>query len=76
MPITIKLEDDPFYKEGIEKGIEKGKAEGKAEGASAAKREVIINLRKNFKATPELIAFNVNYTVENVIAVLKEEGLY
>ncbi len=76
MPITIKLEDDPFYKEGIEKGIEKGKAEGKAEGASAAKREFIINLRRNFKATPEQIAFNVNYTVENVIAVLKEEGLY
>ena len=68
MPITIKLEDDPFYQEGIEKGIEKGKA--------AAKRQIIINLRNNFKATPEQIAFNVDDTVEKVIAILKKEGLY
>ncbi len=71
MPITIKLEDDPFFKKGIEKGMEKGIEKGMA----IAKRKYIVNSRKNLNATPEQIASAISDTVENVMTVLKEEGL-
>ncbi len=67
MPITINLKEDPFYLEGI--------AEGKAEGMSFAKRNYVINSRKNLNLTPEQIASIINDTVENVIKILKEEGM-
>ncbi len=63
MPITINLEDDPFY------------LEGKAEGMSAAKKTYVINSYKNLNLSPEQIASIVNDTAENVIAILQEEGL-
>ena len=63
MPITINLKEDPFY------------MEGKAEGMSLAKRNYVINSRKNLNLTPEQIASIINDTVENVLAILKEEGI-
>ncbi len=84
MPITINLEDDPFYLEGKAKGEAegeaKGKAEGeakgKAEGMSAAKKTYVINSYKNLNLSPKQIASIVNDTAENVIAILKEDGIY
>ena len=75
MPITINFEDDSLYQAGLEKGIEKGIEKGVAQGLSIAKRNYIINSRKNLNVTPEQIALTIEDTVENVIAVLKEEGL-
>ena len=39
MPITINLEEDPFYLEGKAKGIAEGKAKGIAEGEAKGKAE-------------------------------------
>ena len=79
MPITINLKEDPFYMEGKAEGIALGKAEGialgKAEGMSLVKRNYVINSRKNLNLTPEQIASIINDTVENVLAILKEEGI-
>ena len=83
MPITINLEEDPFYLEGKAKGIAegvaegeaKGKAEGKAEGMSQAKRNYVVSSFKNLHITPEQIAAIVGDTPENVTVILKEEGL-
>lgn len=75
MPITIKLEDDPFYQEGIAEGEAIGEAKGEAIGLSLAKRNYIVNSRKNLNLTPEQIASVIDDTVENVTKVLKEEGL-
>ena len=83
MPITINLKEDPFYlegkeegkAEGIAEGMVKGKAEGKAEGMSLVKRNYVVNSRKNLNLTPEQIASIINDTVENVIKILKEEGM-
>ncbi|MCL5673213.1 MAG: hypothetical protein M1407_01145, partial [Deltaproteobacteria bacterium] len=72
MPITINLEDDPFYLEGKAEG----EAKGKAEGMSAAKKTYVINSYKNLNLSPEQIASIVNDTAENVVAILKEEGIY
>ena len=71
MPITINLKKDPFYLEGKAEGI----AEGKAEGMSLVKRNYVVNSRKNLNLTPEQIASIINDTVENVVAILKEEGI-
>ena len=87
MPITINLKEDPFYIEGKAEGKEEGKAEGiaegiaegmvkgKAEGMSLVKRNYVVNSRKNLNLTPEQIASIINDTVENVTAILKEEGI-
>jgi len=79
MPITINLEEDPFYLEGKAKGIAEGKAEGVAEGEakgmSKTKRNYVVSSFKNLHITPEQIASIVGDTPENVTAILKEEGL-
>jgi len=83
MPITINLEEDPFYLEGKAKGIAEGVAEGRAEGIaegeakgmSKTKRNYVISSFKNLNITPEQIAAIVGDTPENVTAILKEEGL-
>jgi len=87
MPITINLEEDPFYLEGKAKGIAEGKAKGKAEGKaegiaegeakgmSKTKRNYVLSSFKNLHITPEQIASIVGDTPENVTAILKEEGL-
>jgi len=59
MPITIDLEKDPFYLEGVER----------------AKREDAIRLYKKTKWTPEEIAEILNIPVEKVREWLKEEGI-
>jgi hypothetical protein len=41
MPITIEVEKDPLYLEGLEKGVEK------------TKREDVINLYKELKLPPQ-----------------------
>ncbi|GAB6066238.1 Rpn family recombination-promoting nuclease/putative transposase [Aquifex pyrophilus] len=63
MPITINIEQSPFYKEGLEKGIEK------------AKREDAIRLYKKLKLQPEQIAEVLGVEKEKVLKWLKEEGL-
>ena len=75
MPITINLKEDPFYLEGKAEGKAEGIAEGKAEGMSLVKRNYVVNSRKNLNLTPEQIASIINDTVENVVAILKEEGI-
>ena len=79
MPITINLKEDPFYLEGKAEGKEEGIAEGivkgKAEGMSLVKRNYVVNSSKNLNLTPEQIASIINDTVENVVAILKEEGI-
>jgi len=75
MPITINLEEDPFYLEGKAKGKAEGKAEGKVEGMSQTKRNYVVSSFKNLNITPEQIAAIVGDTPENVTAILKEEGL-
>ena len=75
MPITINLKEDPFYLEGKEEGKAEGIAEGKAEGMSLVKRNYVVNSRKNLNLTPEQIASIINDTVENVVIILKEEGI-
>ncbi|MCL4533150.1 MAG: hypothetical protein M1502_02665 [Deltaproteobacteria bacterium] len=79
MPITINLKEDPFYLEGKAEGKAEGIAEGivkgKAEGMSLVKRNYVVNSRKNLNLTPEQIASIINDTIENVVAILKEEGI-
>jgi len=71
MPITINLEEDPFYLEGKAEGV----AEGEAKGMSQAKRNYVVSSFKNLNITSEQIASIVGDTPENVTAILKEEGL-
>jgi len=79
MPITINLEEDPFYLEGkakgIAEGVAEGEAKGKVEGMSQAKRNYVVSSFKNLNITSEQIASIVGDTPENVTAILKEEGL-
>jgi len=79
MPITINLEEDPFYLEGkakgIAEGVAEGEAKGKVEGMSQAKRNYVVSSFKNLHITPEQIASIVGDKPENVTAILKEEGL-
>ena len=63
MPITIDLEKDPLFLEGMERGLEK-----KA-------REDVINLYKATRWTPEKIAEILKVSPEKVKKWLKEEGL-
>ena len=63
MPITIDLEKDPLFLEGVEKGIEK------------TKKEDVINLYKATYWTPEKIAKILKVPSEKVKKWLKEEGL-
>jgi len=59
MPITIDLEKDPLFLEGVEK----------------TKREDVINLYKELNLPPEKIAKVLKVSVEKVKKWLKEEGL-
>ncbi|GAB6066271.1 hypothetical protein JCM9492_13640 [Aquifex pyrophilus] len=59
MPITIDIEKDPLYKEGVEK----------------AKREDAINLYRELGLSPERIAKVLKVEKEKVLKWLKEEGL-
>ncbi len=63
MPITIDLEKDPLFLEGMERGLEK-----KA-------REDVINLYKATRWSPEKIAEILKVSPEKVKKWLKEEGL-
>ncbi len=42
MPVTINIEEDFLYNQGVEKGLQKGELQGKAEKA----REAAINMLK------------------------------
>ncbi|GAB6066272.1 hypothetical protein JCM9492_13650 [Aquifex pyrophilus] len=79
MPITIDLEKDPLYKEGLEKGLKKGLKEGLEigleKGKEEAKREDTIRLYKETKWSPERIAKILNVPKDKVIKWLKEEKL-
>lgn len=66
MPLTITkemLEKNPFFQEGVQKGELK------------AKREAIINLRKELNLSPERIAKVLKVSEDFVREVLEEENL-
>ncbi|GAB6064939.1 hypothetical protein JCM9492_00310 [Aquifex pyrophilus] len=59
MPITIDIEQSPFYKEVLEKGL----------------KTSAINLYKKLKLQPEQIAEVLGVEKEKVLKWLKEEGM-
>ena len=67
MPITIEVEKDPLYREGLQKGLEQG-LELKA-------KEDAINLYKETKWPVEKIAKILNVSKEKVEKWLKEAKL-
>jgi len=69
MPITIDLQNDPYYKEGIQKGIQKGIQAGIQKGIQTAMKQSIKGvylIEKNPKKIAKILNIDENFVIETL----------